>query len=154
MKSSVDVHNFLLERDIPHELVPTNDRYRSPDRIAALLDLPVEQVGGVVLFGGPDEPVAALVPAGRTPDPRRVAKASGRSSVEELPSDDVVELTEFLPEALPPVALPEGIRVVMDRGLHRQEVVYFPGGEVNSVLKIRAQDLARAADARVASIVR
>lgn len=154
MKSSVDVHNFLVEREVPHELVPTGDRFRSPDMIAALLDLPAEQVGGVVLFGGGGHPVAAFIPAGRTPDPRRVAKAAGDSGIEALGPDDVTELTQFLPEALPPVALPDGTRVVMDRALHRQEVLYFPGGEVSSVLKIRARDLALATEARVASITR
>ncbi|MGH2739581.1 MAG: aminoacyl-tRNA deacylase [Actinomycetota bacterium] len=152
MKTSVDVHNFLLEREISHELVPTGDRYRSPDRIAAALGLPPEQVGGVVLFQGEEGPVAALVPAGTSAEPKRVARAAREQSVKPLSDDEVTDLTGFLPEAVPPVGLPRGTRVVMDRGLRRQEVLYFPGGEVTSVLKIRAADLARAADARVARI--
>lgn len=152
MKTSVDVHNFLLERDISHELVPTGDRYRSPDRIAAALGLPPEQVGGVVLFRGEEGPVAALVPAGMTADRGRIARAAREAVVEPLSGDEVTDLTGFLPEAVPPVGLPRGTRIVMDRGLRKQEVLYFPGGEVTSVLKIRAPDLARATDARVARI--
>lgn len=36
MKTSVDVHNYLVERDIPHELVPLQGRVRAPEHVPAL----------------------------------------------------------------------------------------------------------------------
>lgn len=151
MKSAVDVHNFLLERDIPHEMVPIGGRVRTPDRVSAVLGLDAEQVGRVVLFEGPTGLVAALVGADRAPDGRALEEAIG-SQVAEVPPEKATDLTEFLHEALPPVALPDGTTVVMDRGLEEQEVVYFPGGEATSVLKIRAPDLVAATGARIAQI--
>src|SRR5438093_6036339 len=59
VRSSVDVHNYLLERDAPHEMVRARGRLRTPDRMAAALDLPLEQVGRVVIFEGDDGPLAA-----------------------------------------------------------------------------------------------
>lgn len=152
MKSAVDVHNFLLERDIPHEMVPAGGRVRSPERVAAVLGLDPRQVGRVVVFEGQGQIVAAVVPADRGPDPRLVRSAAGEE-VSEVPADRSTDLTEFLPEALPPVALPEGTAVLVDRGLADQEVLYLPGGEATSVLKIRAEDLLRATGARVAPLV-
>lgn len=154
MRTSVDVHNFLVERDVPHELVPVRGRLRQPERWAPTLGLPPEQVGRVVLFSSGSEPVAALVQADRAPDPGRVARAAGGDSAKELEPDRATDLTGFLSEVIPPVGLPEGVRVVMDRHLSSQEVLYFPGGEPNSVLKIRARDLRRAAGAKVAAISR
>ena len=63
MRSSVDVHNYLIERDVPHEVFPTRGRLRSPERIAAVLDLPRDEVGRVVIFEGSSAPVAAVVPS-------------------------------------------------------------------------------------------
>ena len=152
MKSTVDVHNFLVERDVPHEMVPTAGRVRRPDRVAAVLGLDREQVGRVVMFEGDGPLTAALVPADRTADPGLVTAAVGYP-VAEVPPDRTIDLTEFLPEALPPVALPEHVTVLVDEDLASQEVLYFPGGEATSVLKIRAEDLVAAVDARVAPLI-
>jgi Cys-tRNA(Pro)/Cys-tRNA(Cys) deacylase len=155
MRTSVDVHNFLLERDVPHELVPVRGRLRSPDRMAAVLGLPPEQVGRVtVLEGSKKGLVAVLVPAGRLPDLRRVAVAVPSPTLVELTSDQVAERTDYLAEAVPPVGLPNGTRVIMDRTLAEQEVLYFAGGEPSTMLKIRPADLVRAAEAKVTRVAR
>jgi Cys-tRNA(Pro)/Cys-tRNA(Cys) deacylase len=152
MRTSVDVHNFLLEREVPHELVPVRGRLRLPAKIAAVLGLPRDQVGRVVLFEGPGSLVAAMVPSDRAPDAGRVTKVAGDDELVEVPGDRATELTGFLSEALPPVALPSGIGSVMDDALGRQEVLYFPGGEISTMLKIRAADLVRVTQATVAPL--
>jgi prolyl-tRNA editing enzyme YbaK/EbsC (Cys-tRNA(Pro) deacylase) len=155
VRTSVDVHNFLLERDVPHELVPTRGRLREPSRLAAVLGLPRDQVGRVELFeASRGRLVAVLVPADRSADPRRVARAVPSPTLQPIGPDRATDLTEFLPEALPPVGLPEETTVVVDRDLAEQEVLYFPGGETSSVLKIRGADLVRASSAKVARVSR
>jgi Cys-tRNA(Pro)/Cys-tRNA(Cys) deacylase len=154
VKTSVDVHNYLLERDVPHELVPLQGRPRSADRVAAVLGLPPQQVGRVLLFDAGGRSVAALVPADREANPSLVAGALGGGHVEALPPDRASDLTGYLDEAMPPVGLPEDTEVVVDQGLSDEEVLYFPGGEVSSVLKIRAVDLIRVTGAAVARIAR
>src|SRR2546423_1126198 len=75
MRSSVDVHNYLLEREAQHELFNVRGRLRSAERIAAVLDLPPEQVGKVVVFDTDRGPAAALVASNPTADPERVRPA-------------------------------------------------------------------------------
>ncbi len=153
MRASVDVHNFLNERDIQHELFSAGGRFRAPERIAAVLDLPPEVVGRVLVFEGPDGPVAAIVPIGTRLDPGRLGKASGQASLSPAPDERIFELTEYLPESTPPVGLPTSFTTVVDRSLARDDVLYFPGGEARAVLKIRGKDLVNATGAIVASIV-
>jgi prolyl-tRNA editing enzyme YbaK/EbsC (Cys-tRNA(Pro) deacylase) len=153
VRTTVDVSNFLVEREVPHELFSASGRLRSPKRMAAVLDLPPQEVGRVVLFEGPRGPVAAVVPCEAEPDPVLVALASGQSSVEPASDDRASELTGYLPESIPPVGLPAGIRLVLDPALDRDDVLYFPGGEVRAVLKVRGRDLARATGALVCPIV-
>ena len=155
MRTSVDVHNFLLERDVPHELVSLRGRPRSPGRmarIAAVLGLPPEQVGKVVVLRGSRDLIAVLVPSDRDPDLRRVAVAARTPTLEELTSDQITDLTDYFSESVPPAGLPNGTVVVMDRTLAQQEILYFAGGEPTTVLKIRPDDLARAAGAKVARV--
>ena len=152
MRNSVDVHNYLIERDAAHEVFRARGRLRSPERIAAVLDLPPSEVGKVRIFEGPSGPVAAIVPAGYEADPDRLRRAMGRKALQPVTDDRASELTGYLPESTPPAGLPDGFSVVLDHSLDRDAVLYFPGGEVRSVLKIRGKDLVKATGARVAAI--
>jgi Cys-tRNA(Pro)/Cys-tRNA(Cys) deacylase len=155
MHTSVDVHNFLLERDVPHELVSLRGRLRSPGRmarIAAVLRLPPEQVGKVVTLLGNKDLIAVLVPSDREPDLRRVAVVARTPTLEELTPDRVTDLTDYFSESVPPAGLPPGTVVIMDRTLAEQEVLYFAGGEATTLLKIRPDDLVRASGAKVARV--
>lgn len=154
MRTSVDVHNFLLERDSPHELVPVRGRFRSPERVAAVLGLPPEQVGKVLVFSASKGHVAVVVPSDAEPDLRRVAVAVPSPTLTELTPTEVADATGYLAEAVPPVGLPPDVRVVLERRLTEQEVLYFAGGETSTMLKIRPDDLVRASDAKVARVTK
>ncbi len=154
MRNSVDVHNFLLERQIPHELVPLRGRLRSADRIAAVLDLEPEQVGRVFVLGTGKGLVAVLVPSDRELDLRRVAVAAPAATLRELTPSEVTDATDYLAESVPPAGLPNGTRSIMDARLAEQEVLYFAGGEASTLLKIRPDDLRGAIDAKVARVSR
>jgi Cys-tRNA(Pro)/Cys-tRNA(Cys) deacylase len=154
MRTSVDVHNALVEQDVPHELVPVRGRFRKPDRIAAIFGLDPTAVGRVVLFEGEGRVVAAILSATDRADGPRVADAAGLGRVREVRAARTSELTGYLQEALPPVGLPSDVSFVLDEPLATAEVLYFPGGEPTSVLKIRGQDLVRATGAAVAPIAR
>lgn len=154
MRNSVDVHNFLLERQVPHELVPVRGRLRSPDKIAAVLGLEPAQVGRVVVLGASKGLVAVFLPSDREPDLRRVAIAAPTPTLRELTSDEITDATDFLAESVPPVGLPAGTRAIMDGGLAEQEVLYFAGGEASTLLKIRPDDLREAVGAKVAKVTR
>jgi prolyl-tRNA editing enzyme YbaK/EbsC (Cys-tRNA(Pro) deacylase) len=152
MRSSVDVHNYLIERDVRHELFTVRGRLRTPERLAAVLELPSEQVGRVVLYETDEEPVAALVPSDRAPDPKRVKDAVDTEELRQASASRASELSDFIPDAIPPVALPPKFRILMDRALAKQEVVYFHGGDSTAVLKIRGRDLARASGATIVDL--
>ncbi len=154
MRNSVDVHNFLLEREVPHELVPVRGRFRSPDRIAAVLGLEPDQVGKVVILGASKGLVAVLVSSHREVDLRRVAIAAPTPTLVEMTSEEVTDATDYFAESVPPVGLPAGTQAIMDGGLAEQQVLYFAGGEASTLLKIRPDDLRQATGAKVAKVAR
>ncbi len=154
MRTSVEVHNFLVERGAAHEVFSTRGRLRSPEQIAAVFELPPEEVGRVVIYEGRSGPVAAVVPSTVEPDPNRVGRAFGEGPLEPAREDRATELTGYLSEAIPPAGLPEDFGVVVDRALDRDAVFYFAGGEPRAVLKIRGKDLVKATRAKVARLGR
>ena len=154
MRTSVDVHNHLVERDIQHELLPIRGRLRSAERIAAVLDLPPQVVGKVVVFETDRGPVAALVSSECEADPDRVRGLVRAHEMQEATPARASQLTEYLAEAIPPAGLPSEFRIVADATLAGQEVLYFAGGEATAILKIRGDDLVAATGAKVARIAR
>ena len=152
MRTGVDVHNFLVELDVPHEVFAARGRFRAPERIAPLLGLVPGEVGKVLVFEDARGPLAVVVPAPTDPDPKRVRKATRRRHLERVSDDRASELTGYLPESIPPAGLPQGFAVVVDSSLDRDDVLYFPGGEARTVLKVRGADLVRALGAKVADL--
>ena len=152
MRTSVDVHNFLVERDIPHEVFLARGRLRSPEQIALVLDLPEHEVGKVLIYEADRRTVAAIVPVACRVDARRVQRAADVPNLRRTTLARATELTDFLPECIPPAGLPSGLGVVVDSSLDREDVLYFAGGEPRAILKIRGNDLIRATDAIVAAI--
>jgi prolyl-tRNA editing enzyme YbaK/EbsC (Cys-tRNA(Pro) deacylase) len=153
VRTSVDVHNYLIERDVPHEMFSARGRLRTPERLAAVLGLPPEEVGKVIVFEGPKAAWAAVVPAGTVPDVARLRRAARNSDLTQASDKRSSELSEYLAESIPPAGLPASFAVVIDRSLDRDAVLYFSGGEARSVLKIRGKDLVKATRAKVASIL-
>jgi prolyl-tRNA editing enzyme YbaK/EbsC (Cys-tRNA(Pro) deacylase) len=151
MRTSVDVHNYLVEREVQHEVFNLKGRIRT-EQIASVLDLPAEQVGKVVILETERGPAAVLVAAGRNPSPELVKEALSAAEVEPAPPPRASEISDYVADAIPPVGLPGGLMVVMDEPLAEQEVLYFHAGEATAVLKVRGEDLARAAEATVAPI--
>jgi len=131
----VDVHNFLLERDAPHEVFTAKGRFRSAEQMAAVLDLQPDEVGKVVIFEGiGEEAVAAVVPSGSQPEPHLVEEAVEFHDIARATAERASELTDYLAETIPPAGLPSGIRLILDRSLNRDDVLYFPAGEGHAVL--------------------
>ena len=152
MRNSVDVHNFLVERDVQHEVVKVRGRLRSAERIASVLDLPSAQVGKVMVYETDKGPVAAIVASGTVPDPERLRKALRATEIKGTTQARASQLSEYLGEAVPPAGLPTGFKVVVDRNLTGEDVLYFAGGEASAILKLRSADLVRATAAKVAAI--
>ena len=152
MRTSVDVHNFLVERDIAHEVFLARGPLRSPEQIARVLDLPPDEVGKVVIFEAGRASVAAVLTVGCRALTKRVQQGVGLPNLHRATLARSTEITDFVPECIPPAGLPPGIAVVVDESLDREEVLYFAGGEPRAILKIRGKDLIRATEATVAPI--
>src|SRR5256885_15756243 len=98
MRNSVDVHNHLVERDVRHELLTVRGRFRTAERLAAVLELPPEQVGKIVVYEADDGPAVALVASDASPDPVRVRNALGARNVKPVSAARASELSDYIAE--------------------------------------------------------
>lgn len=152
MRTSVDVHTFLLDRDIPHEIYPAPAPLRVLEDASDALGLLPAEVARVTVFSTPAGPVAAIAPADVDPDPAAVAAAVGAVVARRETPAGASRQTGYLAHWIAPVAHERKVRVVIDPALLSGEIVYTSGGEPGVLLKIRSEDIVRATDGVIAEV--
>lgn len=154
MKSSVDVHNFLQEKNIKHEIFLLPVSVKTAKRAAALAGLDIKEIAKVTLFFADNKPFCAVTPGHCHLSYQKIKKELGAREIKLSNADSLVQLTDYIVGATPPFAFKQKIETLVDKRLIIQEVVYTGSGELNSMLKIRSKDLIKAAEARIVDIVR
>lgn len=144
MRSCTDVHNFLCEEGVAHEIIHLPALADTAKRAAGLLEVPLAEVVKTLLFYLDTRPTLVLVPGDRLACPEFVARAGGCDEVALARPFEVLQLTGFRAGALPPCGLAVGLPVLADPEVFSPPVVYCGGGSTTTMLKIRSEDLRRA----------
>lgn len=152
MRSSIDVHNYLLADEIPHELSHLSGPLRDLSAAPAVLGLEAVTVARPTLLADQDGVVLILAPADREVGVAQVAELLGREELRPVEPDQAPGLTGYLLPFVPPVALEGPVTVVLDPQLAHQDVIYTAAGEPGVILKVRAVDLVKATNAVVSSV--
>ncbi len=153
MRSSHDVHDDLVERGIPHEIVRLSSSSRTASLAADALGVDVSRVVKTLLFMIDDaRAVVALVSGDTTVDTPALARAAGGAELRLAKAGEVREVTGYPPGAVPPCALATAVPVVADPRVFVPDVVFCGGGTTTSMLRIRSADLAAVTAPTVVSI--
>ena len=153
MRTCSDVHNFLVEAAVDHEIVQLPALSTTARRAADLLGVGLHEIVKSLLFMTDDGPLLCLVAGDAQIDVDRLRDELGSRRCTLASPADVLALTGYRPGAMPPCALQAEVPVVADEGVFTERVVYCGGGTTTTMLKIRSADLRRLLDPRVAAIV-
>ncbi len=152
MKTSVDLHRFLLERDVQHEIVPVEAPTRTCERTALELGLSPRDIAKCVFFEVDDSPVQVVLSGDKKVDYGRLKHFLGASGAKLASPEQVLEWTSYPLGATPPVGIECSPRTVVDKSLSGSDVVYTGSGEPHSILKLRLEDLLKLTSAEVADV--
>lgn len=152
MRSIIDVHNFLQNEEVQHEMISLPQETRSAHRASMLLDVPLKEVIKSIVFFIDDKPHIAIVPGNKRIDEEKLQRATGAKRVRIADHSEVQKLTGFMVKAMPPFCLKKKIPCIIDSAVLKQDVVYGGGGEIDKILKIRSLDLKNISGALEADI--
>ena len=152
MLTSSDVHNYLEERGVAHEMLPLSDESPTAELAAELLGVSVTDVVKSLLFVADGAPVLVLAPGDARIGTDRLARALGAARVTLARAQDVLATTGYRVGAVPPFGLARELPVVADPGAFAPPVVYCGGGAAATMLKIRSADLRALLDPLVAEV--
>ncbi len=150
MRGPLDIHRRLLAGGVAHEIHRLPRRVASAQELPESLGVPAASCAVVHVVVADGTPVAVVLPAGRTWSPAATARAVGARAVRRADPGEASAATEYSHALISPLALPNGLRVFVDRSLLRADIVYAATGQTATAVKIRVADLITATGAELA----
>lgn len=152
MRTSVDLHNFLQSREIPHEISLIETPTKTVAMAAASLGLDQSEIGKTLIIEIDGNAVVVMVPGDRRVDVKKLKKITGGNNVKLVDPDEAVSLTGYVLGGTPPVAHANDMPVYLDLRLLGVPVLYTSGGQMNTILKIRPVDLIEVGNAQIVDV--
>jgi len=152
MRTSVDLHNFLQSREVPHEISLVEMPARTAAMAAASLGLDQSEIGKTLIVEIDGNPAVVIIPGDRRVDAKKLKRITGASKVKFVDSNEAVNLTGYVLGGTPPVAHASEMAIYMDHRLLGVPLLYTSGGQVNTILKIRPVDLIEAGNAQIVDV--
>ncbi|MCE4624883.1 MAG: hypothetical protein F7C35_03350 [Desulfurococcales archaeon] len=132
----------LIKADIPTNRVSDAARFLRVHR---------SRIVKTIIVTDGEKYYAAIIPGNRKLDVGKTSKLLGRR-VRLATKEEVLEATGYPAGGVPPVALPSGITVIMDKRLLDKDVVYGGGGGEDYLLEFNPRELVEEVKPLVADI--
>ncbi len=132
------LENFLIEHDIPYDLV-THPHAASSLEAAELAHVPGRRIAKTVVLEDDQGYLMVVVPASNRVDlgelHRQMRRNLGLATEAEL--QGLFEDCEL--GAIPPVGMAYGIETIVDDSLAEQSEIYFEGGDHESLVRVSGE---------------
>ena len=119
-------------------------RGQDPDRVFKTL-VTQGKSGGFFVF---------MVPVAEELDLKKAARACGEKAVEMLPQKELLPRTGYVHGGCSPIGMKKQYVTRIDESAKTQEQIYVSGGKIGSQIRLTPEDLAKAAKAEFADIIR
>lgn len=124
-------------------------------QIADMLSLPYEKVyKTLVTEGGSRNYFVFVIPIDRELDLKAAARSVGEKSVEMIPVKDINRITGYIRGGCTAVGMKKQYVTRIDSSAEGRETIIVSGGRIGSQLELAPEDLAKAAGAEFADVIR
>ncbi|HET9661540.1 MAG TPA: YbaK/EbsC family protein [Thermomicrobiales bacterium] len=152
--STERVATFIAAHTLDAEIISTPDGVPTVETAALALGVEVDQIVKTLVFvDSQKRPVIAIACGLGKIDRHKLADAANTSKLKLAPADLVLETTGYSPGGVAPIDLPDGIRVIVDRCVAAQDVVYGGSGTDLHMMRIRTKDIIRLNAASIGDIL-
>lgn len=147
----------ILDRlKIPYEYQTYEcDVFESGISTANAIGLPHEQVyKTLVTTGKTGEHYVFIIPIEAELDLKKAAKEVGEKSVEMLPVKEITKVTGYVRGGCTAIGMKKQFPAVLEISAKEQEFIYVSGGKLGMQLKLKPDDLCKAAGAKYSEIIK
>lgn len=144
---------FLREREVDAEIIRPGQDTASVLSAAAALDVQPGQIVKSLLFLGKDGSTVLVIARGTARiDQRKLVAVTGIRKPKLAPPEMIQRVTGFPSGGVPPIGHATPVRVVMDRTVLDEPIVFGGGGGADAMIRIRPADIRSLTGALVADL--
>jgi prolyl-tRNA editing enzyme YbaK/EbsC (Cys-tRNA(Pro) deacylase) len=153
-EETLDLAEFIRERDLEAEIVAPGAHMPTVDTAAAAMKVTPEQIFKSVLFQARDGQCVMVVACGNgRVNLERVRAITGLQGLKLAKPDVVFAQTGYPAGGTPPVGHKEKFPVIVDTRVAAQQWGYAGGGRPEFLVKIKSKDIIRLTGATVHDVV-
>lgn len=131
------------------------DEFVDAIQIADMLSLPYEKVYKTLVTEGSNrEYFVFVIPIAEELDLKAAARSVGQKSVEMIHVKDINKITGYIRGGCTAIGMKKQYVTRIDLSARAQEKIIVSGGRIGSQLELNPEDLARAAGAEFADLIR
>ena len=131
------------------------DEFVDAIQIADMLSLPYEKVYKTLVTEGSNrEYFVFVIPIAEELDLKAAARSVGQKSVEMIHVKDINKITGYIRGGCTAIGMKKQYVTRIDQSAKEQEKIIVSGGRIGSQLELSPEDLARAAGAEFADLIR
>lgn len=131
------------------------DEFVDAIQIADMLSLPYEKVYKTLVTEGSNrEYFVFVIPIAEELDLKAAARSVGQKSVEMIHVKDINKITGYIRGGCTAIGMKKQYVTRIDLSARTQEKIIVSGGRIGSQLELNPEDLARAAGAEFADLIR
>ena len=147
---------ILESMKIPYEHMTYEcDEFIDGLQIADKLSLPYEKVyKTLVTIGSNKDYFVFVIPIAQELDLKAAARSVGQKSVEMIHVKDINKITGYIRGGCTAIGMKKQYVTRIDSSAESLEKIIVSGGRIGSQLELAPQDLARAAEAQFADVIR
>lgn len=107
----------------------------------------------LVTTGKSGEHYVFVIPIEAELDLKKAARAVGEKSVEMLPVKEITKVTGYVRGGCTAIGMKKNFPTILDESAKAFEQIYVSGGKIGMQLRLKPEDLKRAANAEYADII-
>ncbi len=147
------LEEFLKDAGVEARIINFGGNVKTVSAASSALGVDSAQIAKSVVFvDDSGMPIVVVVQGNRRVSEVKLAKLLGAKWVRIATAEETKRHTGYEVGALPPVSLPDKVRIVIDEGVMRLEKAYCGGGSVKALLEISPQDIRRLTNSLVGDV--
>jgi len=149
MRTSATVREFLAARGLRARVLAMPENTHTAEEAARALGTDLAHIAKSLLAHLSDGRfVLCILRGDQRLDRKKVCRAAGAKHMSLAKADDVLRVTGYPVGAVPPFPLKSDLPAYIDPGVLEVDVVYCGGGDVDALLEVPTEELARVTRAK------
>ena len=143
MENKTNVMRILDKEKIKYEVIDcTSMPFVSANEVCKTLNIdPDIDFKTLVTIGKSNNYYVFVIPASKTLDLKKAAKAVNEKNIEMIPLKDLLKVTGYMHGGCSPIGMKKHFTTIFDESVTNHKEIYFSAGKVNEIIKISVEDI-------------